>query len=166
MLQAAFPNLAPIYGIVASLMFSVAYSFTNIFMSALSGQWNKKRMLIAGVTLMSLTSIVSGSTSSLLVFAFMRFCYGMFASAINAPIYQLIATNFPPKYRSTANAIETSGYWIGNALASLMVLIIKFFGWRAMYYFMGSIGITLGAIVLAFVKNPTTPSLKEIEQDQ
>lgn len=33
MLSAAYPNLAPIYGIVASLMFSAAYSTSNIVMS-------------------------------------------------------------------------------------------------------------------------------------
>lgn len=54
----------------------------------------------------------------------MRFLYGLFASAINVPIYQLIANNFSPKYRSIANAVETSGYWIGNGLTSLVVLII------------------------------------------
>lgn len=34
MISKAFPGLQPIYGIVASLMFSIAYSFSNIFMSS------------------------------------------------------------------------------------------------------------------------------------
>ena len=66
----------------------------------------------------------------------------------------MIATNFPPEYRTTANAIENSGYWLGAGLASFMVLIIKNSGWRAMYYTMGSFGIILGGLTLAFVKNP------------
>lgn len=66
----------------------------------------------------------------------------------------MIATNFPPEYRTTANAIENSGYWLGAGFASFMVLIIKSFGWRAMYYTMGSFGIVLGGLTLAFVKNP------------
>lgn len=33
-----------------------------------------------------------------------------------------------------------------------MVIIIKYFGWRAMYYLMGSFGITLAVTILALVK--------------
>ena len=38
-MQAAFPGLAPIYGLVASLAFSAAYSTSNIVMSANSKNW-------------------------------------------------------------------------------------------------------------------------------
>ena len=154
MLVAAYPQLIPIYGIVASLMFSAAYSTSNVFMSSQSKNWNKKWMLALGAIGFSLTSLIAGGSNSLMVFALMRFCFGICASAINAPIYQMIATNFPPEYRTTANAIENSGYWLGAGLASFMVLIIKNSGWRAMYYTMGSFGIVLGGLTLAFVKNP------------
>mmetsp|Transcript_7920 Transcript_7920/g.13288 ORF Transcript_7920/g.13288 Transcript_7920/m.13288 type:complete len:171 (+) Transcript_7920:684-1196(+) len=87
MLQAAFPNLGPIYGIVASLMFSVAYSTSNIFMSSQTKNWDKRRMLSLAVVGMGLTSLVSSGTNSLLMFAMMRFVYGICASAINVPIY-------------------------------------------------------------------------------
>lgn len=154
MLQASFPELAPVYGLVASLLFSTGYAPNNIMMSALSSNWNKKKMLAIGVALMSMTSIISGSTHVFLLFAIMRFFYGLFASAINVPIYQLIATNFSPKYRSTANAVETSGYWIGNGATSLLVLVIQRFGWRAMYLLMGSTGLALAAAVMLFIKDP------------
>jgi sugar phosphate permease len=83
----AFPDLAPIFGIVASLMFSIAYSSSNIFMSALSTKWNKRAMLAVAILGFTCTTLVSGATSSLLLFATMRFMYGVFASAINTPIY-------------------------------------------------------------------------------
>lgn len=82
-------------------------------------------MLAVGVIGFSATSLVAGTVNSLTVFAACRFFFGLFASAINAPIYQLIATNFPPEFRATANSIENSGYWLGAGIASFMVLIIK-----------------------------------------
>ena len=105
MLSVAYPGLAPIYGIVASLMFSAAYSTSNIVMSQIFQDWNKKKMLAAGVILFSLSSVTAGTVNSLFVFALMRFLFGLSASAINTPIYEMIAQNFPIEYRSTANAI-------------------------------------------------------------
>lgn len=154
MLQAAYPQLQPIYGLVASLMFSAAYSTSNIFVSSLSKNWNKRVMLAVGVIGFSSTSLIAGSVNSLAIFAFMRFLFGIFASAINAPIYQLIATNFPPEFRATANSIENSGYFLGAGVASFMVLIIKNYGWRAMYFTMGGAGVLLGLMCALFIKNP------------
>ena len=87
MLSKSYPALGPIYGLVASLMFSAAYSTSNIFMSSVSKNWNKRIMLAVGALLFSMTSIIAGSVDSLLVFGIMRFLFGIFASAINTPIY-------------------------------------------------------------------------------
>jgi MFS family permease len=78
----------------------------------------------------------------------------------------LIATNFPPEYRSTANSIENSGYWLGAGIASFMVLLIKRWGWRAMYFTMGSVGTVLGILCLLFIKNPLVPKSEEPEKVQ
>lgn len=121
----AFPEFAAVYGLVASLMFSAAYCTNNIFMSSLSKNWNKKIMLTIGVMGLSACSLISGGRESLLAFAAFRFLFGLCSSAINVPIYTMIASNFPLKYRSTANSIENCGYWLGNGLASFNVAILK-----------------------------------------
>ena len=95
----------------------------------------------------------------------MRFFLGLFASAINVPIYQLIAANFPPKMRSTANSIENSGYYFGAGFCSLMILIIKQFGWRGMYFMIGGVGLTLSALTFAFIKNPEIPQ-SDVEEGE
>jgi len=73
----------------------------------------------------------------------------------------LIASNFPIEYRTSANAVEASGYHLGAGIASLMALIIRSHGWRAMYMCMGSAAFTLGLLVLLFVKNPVLPKSQE-----
>jgi MFS family permease len=87
-------------------------------------------------------------------FCFMRFALGGFESACNPASYALIADYFSPKYRSTANAIETSGSYVGGGLASIGVILIKKYGWRAMYQIMGGLGMVLGAFVLLYIKEP------------
>jgi hypothetical protein len=97
MISVAFPQMASVYGIVASVTFSVAYAVSNIFMASASKRWNKKLMLCLAMIGMSCMSLTSGMTESLLMFSICRFTFGIFASAINAPIYQLIASNFNQK---------------------------------------------------------------------
>lgn len=164
MLSMSYPQIIPIYGIVASLLFSAAYSTSNIFMSSQSKKWNKKWMLALGTLGFGMSSLIAGGVNSFWVFCIMRFTFGLCSSAINAPIYQLIATNFPPKFRATANAVENSGYCFGCGVSSLMILILKNYGWRAVYYFMGTFGVVLGLLAAAFVKNPK-PAEPEIEKD-
>lgn len=83
-----------------------------------------------------------------------RFVIGIFNS-MNAPAASsLIANYFPLKYRSTANAIEQSGEYVGAALASSSVLLIKKFGWREMYMIHGVIGVLFGIFSLIAIKEP------------
>ena len=121
-------------------------------------------MLALGTFGFGMSSLIAGGVNSFWVFCLMRFTFGLCSSAINAPIYQLIATNFPPKFRATANAVENSGYCFGCGVSSLMILILKNYGWRAVYYFMGSFGAILGLITMAFVRNPK-PIEPEVDEE-
>ena len=56
--------------------------------------------------------------------------------------------------RSRVISVQNSGIYIGGALSSFSVLLIKYFGWRACYNMMGLSGIAIGMTMLLFVKNP------------
>lgn len=115
-------------------------------------------MLVIGVMGFSLSTLVAGAAPTLLVFAMARFFFGCFASAINVPIYEIVAANFPEERRSTANSFVDSGVYFGAGFASLMLLIIKNYGWRVMYFTMGSFGLLLAFLIMTLVKNP--PKIK------
>lgn len=86
-LLATFPNLAPIYGVVASLLFGVAYSTSNMVVAGKTKKVNPKTMLLIGMFSLSLTAIFAGTANSLMFFALMRMALGICSSTINAPIY-------------------------------------------------------------------------------
>ena len=46
-----------------------------------------------------------------------------------------------------------------------MILILKNYGWRAVYYFMGSFGAILGLITMMLVKNPKVVEVAEPDKD-
>lgn len=170
MIRAQFPELIPIFGLVGSGLFGLPYCCNNVVMSAKSKKWNKKLMLSVALFGMSLSMLGTWASNSLTQFAFNRFLFGVFSAGINAPIYQLIATNFPQKYRSTANAIENSGYFVGAGLASFMIIAIKNYGWRFAYLLSGISGMTLFVLNLLFIKNPAAsdpePKISEEDEDK
>lgn len=121
------------YGILSSFIFSLPYVVLGIWSGILSGKVNRKVMLGVACILWSMTSIGAGAIPSFGVFVLMRFMLGGIESACNPASYALIADYFPPEYRSTANAIETSGSYVGGGLCGICVILIKKYGWRSMY---------------------------------
>ena len=66
----------------------------------------------------------------------------------------MVADYFPPEKRSVANSVLTGANFIGIALSSISIILIKNLGWRASYMIMGGMGIISGIIGLALIKNP------------
>jgi MFS family permease len=79
---------------------------------------------------------------------------GGFESACNPASYSIIADYFPPNQRSTANAIETAGSYVGGGLASFTVLLIAKYGWQGMYKIIGGLGVIGGILSIILIKEP------------
>lgn len=154
MISLEYPQMSLYYGLIASFVFSSSYSTLGVWAGILSGKMNRKVLLGLACIGWSATTFGAGLVPSFGFFILMRFMLGGFESACNPASYALIADYFSPKYRSTANAIETSGSYVGDGIASIGVILIKKYGWRNMYMIMGGLGMALGAFVLAFIKEP------------
>ena len=83
-----------------------------------------------------------------------RMMLGAFEAFCGPPAYSLIADYFPPEIRTTAIAIYNLGIYIGNALSSLIVILIEKFGWRKAYIITGGVGIIFALLCLLFVVDP------------
>ena len=154
MISAAYPQMAGYFGLVSSFVFSLPYSFLGVWAGIESGRVNRKVFLGLSCILWSATALGMGLMPTFAGFVAFRFLLGCFASGCNPNAYSLIADYFPPQYRSTANAIETSGSYVGGGLSSICVLLIKWYGWRAMYQIIGWLGIGAGVATMLFIKEP------------
>jgi len=125
MISLAHPQLIANFGVVSSLLFSITYSTFGVYAGVLSSKLNRSAMLGLACICWSLTSIGSGLAPSFTVFCLLRVALGLFCSVGYPAGYGLIADYFPPSYRSTANALESSGSYVGAAVASLSILAIK-----------------------------------------
>ena len=142
------------FGLIASFVFSSSYSTLGVYSGVLSSKVNRKMLLGISIILWSATTFFAGALNSFFFFCFMRFCLGAFESACNPASYSLISDYFPVSYRSTANAVETAGSYVGGGLSSLCVILISKYGWRAMYKIAGITGIIMGIFSLIVLKEP------------
>jgi len=67
----------------------------------------------------------TGVTNSFGILCLMRILHGAISAPINPLSYSLVADYFPPEKRSRANAILTTGNYLGIALSSISILLIK-----------------------------------------
>jgi MFS family permease len=111
-------------------------------------------MMIGVVTMLSLFQITSGTVNSFLVLAILRFFHGAVSSATKPLAFSMVADYFPQDKRSTANSILSGANFIGIALSSMTIILIKNIGWRASYLTMGGLGLTSALLALTFIKNP------------
>jgi len=129
MIGAQYPQMHTYYGLISSFVFSSRYSTLGVWAGVLSGKMSRKWLLGLSCIAWSATTYMAGSIASFPFFILMRFMLGGFESACNPASYSLIADYFPPNYRSTANAIETGGSYVGGGIASICVVLISKFGW-------------------------------------
>ena len=168
-MKLSFPEMESLFGVLSGLAFLIPFSFFGLFTGKLADVDSLKRKDLLGVLsiVWSMTTVVSGSTDSFLVFASMRVLLGVFESANNPLAYSLIRDLFPPDFRSTAQSIMMSSIYFGGALSSLSIILIHKIGWRGDYQVTGSIGVLSGLLCLFFLNEPIrgqfdTPQQKQI----
>lgn len=88
------------------------------------------------------------------MFSALRVVLGITCAACNPTAYSMIGDYFPPNRRATANSIFTSGIYVGNAVSSLSIIIIKYYGWRNDFIIPGYIGLIIGALGLLCLSEP------------
>jgi MFS family permease len=111
-------------------------------------------MLAAVVTAICSLTIGTAGINSFTCLVIFRVLHGIISSAINPLSYSLVADLFPSDKRSTANSILSSAVYVGVALSSLTILLIKNFGWRNSYFIMGGSGMLFAGFIALFMSHP------------
>jgi ACS family glucarate transporter-like MFS transporter len=114
--------------------------------------WSAFTALQGGISLLTATA----GSAVVALFA-LRLLVGL-AEAPSFPANgRIVAAWFPAHERGTASAIFNSAQYFATVLfAPLMGWVTHAFGWPAVFYAMGAIGIALSAVWLRVVDNPAT----------
>ena len=142
------------YGLLSGVMFTSLFSVTVLFSGVLSDNCSRRLLLSFAAMLWSVTSITTAVSTDYTEVAVSRMMLGFFEAFCGPPAYSLIVDYFPPEVRTTANAIYAFGIYVGNALSSMIIIMISNLGWRWTYAITGMVGIVIGILVLLLVKDP------------
>ena len=143
-----------IFSLASGFAFTALFSLFVLFSGIASDNCSRRLILAIAGVLWSLTSITTGFSTNIYEVVASRMMLGAFEAFCGPPAYSLIADYFPPEIRTTAIAIYNLGIYIGNALSSLIVILIEKFGWRKAYIITGGVGIIFALLCLLFVVDP------------
>lgn len=141
------------YGALVGLFSTIPFAIAGMYTSTFSKKDNRIWKLIYFICILSMLQIGTGLIDSFFCLAFFKTLYSIFISAIPPLSYSLMTDFFPSDRRTTANSILASGSYMGIALSSMSIVLIKRIGWRNTYKVMGCMGL-LAAGIMLFVKEP------------
>lgn len=155
MMSVDIPNFDPSkYGLVSGVMFTSLFSVTVLFSGVLSDNCSRRLLLSFAAMLWSVTSLTTAVSQNFAEVAVSRMMLGFFEAFCGPPAYSLIVDYFPPEVRTTANAVYAFGIYVGNALSSMIIVMISQLGWRWAYAITGMVGIGIGFLALIIIKDP------------
>lgn len=107
-------------GFLAGAAFAVFYALFGIPLGRLADNWNRKKLLTAGLALWSAMTAVSGFATDKLTLTLARMGVGVGEASASPTAYSLISDYFPKRQRATALAIYSSGLYIGGGVSLLI----------------------------------------------
>jgi MFS family permease len=113
------------YGWLAGLAYTLPYAIGGLVMGSMSGNINRKKTMGICVMISGLCQFFTGRFDSFASLCGMRVLHGAANAATNPLSYSLVADYVPPEKRATANSILGSAIYVGVALSSLSILMIK-----------------------------------------
>jgi len=157
----AAPGLTADLGLSAAVMgvvfsaFSWSYAAAQIPGGVLLDRFGPRRVYFGAVTLWSALTLVQGAVSGIAGLLACRLGLGL----AEAPCYpansRVVRTWFPQPERARANAVYAVGQYVGLAfLSPVLFFIAAAWGWRALFYLSGALGLVFGVIWIKAYREP------------
>lgn len=151
--------------------FGFAYVLAQIPGGALLDRFGTKRIYAGAIALWSLFTATQGLTglipglSAIAMLFTLRFAVGLAEAPSFPGNARLVAAWFPGTERGTASAIFNSAqYFSLVAFAPLMGWLVHDFGWRAVFWVMGALGLVAAGLFWRFIYSPVRhPSINPAE---
>ncbi|EJU12511.1 d-galactonate transporter [Sphingomonas sp. LH128] len=142
--------------------FAWAYSLAQIPGGALLDRFGTRPIYIAAIGTWSFFTVLQGFAGFILgatvvtQLFLLRFLVGLCEAPSFPGNARIVAAWFPARERGTASAIFNSAqYFSLVAFAPLMGWVVHEFGWRAVFFVMGALGLMAMCAFAAFIREPT-----------
>lgn len=140
-------------GLLYGTAFSLVYAVCGIPMGRMADLYSRKLMIVAGLTVWSLMTLVSGFATSLTFLISARMLVGISESALSPAVYSLLSDYFRPEQRATVFSIYASGIFVGIGVAFLAGgTVAQIYDWRTALMAVGAPGLVLALIAWLAIK--------------
>lgn len=149
--------------------FALFYTLFGILIGHFADKFNRRNIIIAGVTVWSLMTALCGGIKNYTQFFFARMGVGVGEATLSPSAYSLISDYFPPSKLSRALSTYSMGVFLGMGLAIVVgaslisalptegMVQIPIFGsiypWQLMFFYIGLPGLLISLLVMS-IKEP------------
>ena len=142
-------------GLLTGLSFALFYALGGIPIARWADRGVRRSIIAAGLALWSALTFASGFAQTFAQLVLARLGVGVGEAAGTPPSHSLVADYFPPRRRASALAVVSVGASLGTAAAYLVGgWIEQLYGWRAVFWAVGTPGVVLAVLVRFTVREP------------
>jgi EmrB/QacA subfamily drug resistance transporter len=119
--------------------------------------WGRRRMLLLGNTIFTLSTFLSILAGSGPMLIFTRFIQGIGSAMILSSGMAIAISAFPPEHRGRIIGLNTTAVYTGLSAAPLLGgILTQSFGWQSLFYINGMAGLLIIAGILTGVRHEWT----------
>ncbi|HEX8521164.1 MAG TPA: MFS transporter [Tepidisphaeraceae bacterium] len=143
----------------------LAYGVSKFVNGILGDHANPRYFMAIGLVACAAMNVCFGASSSLLLFGVFWFLNNYFQGMGFPPCAKSMAHWFSPRERGTTFGIWHTSHMVGAGLVGVLTgYIVKYFGWRACFYFPAGIAVAGAIFVYLFLRDtPGSMGLPPVE---
>ena len=156
------------FSLLHGFAFVLFYSTFALPIARLTDRYNRRVIVVAGITLWSLMTMACGLANSYTELFLARLGVGIGEAVLTPAAISIIADSFPPDRRALPGAFYTSGVHGGSALANIagglvvgytmagglagVPLLGALSGWQAVFVIVGAPGLLFAPLLFTIVE--------------
>ena len=142
-------------GFLTGFAFAIFYTLVGFPLAKLADSGNRRTLIASVVSLWSLMTAMCGLAVGFWTLLLARIGVGIGEAGSGPAIQSILADHYPPRERSSAIGIQSTGVYLGILIGFLSGgWINEFFGWRAAFMAIGLPGVLVGLLIMLTIKEP------------
>lgn len=158
------------------LAFAIFYTLFGILIGRAVDRYNRRNIIVAGMTLWCLATVACGLASSFAGLFIARMFVGVGEATLSPAAYSMIADYFPPERRGRAMSVFSTGVFVGSGLALILggaaveatgqyagtslPVVGSLEGWQIAFIAVGLPGLIVAALI-ALVREPARMEMSD-----
>lgn len=152
-------KVTPAQAVWTSSAFSFSFAVGCLFYGPLSDRFGRKPVMLAGLSALSVISLLMGFISDLSSLIFFRALQGAAAASFSPVALAYAVEMFPPARRVTTIGFISTGFLMAGIAGQVFSSYINWqYGWHMVCYIVGSLYVVTALLIAWFI--PPSPTMQ------